>query len=158
MISREELITQLRATPSSLNDAMRTMEIAADFITRHAQGTPDAEIARLTPYVEAFRREEARADKLGQELDDLRAAQRAPDYSAWLIEMPEQFGPLYFQLEHDDDWTSDHNKACHFSRKEDAEKAIEYYGWTQMNAVEHMWPAVTSTQDQPIEKTEGGAS
>ena len=32
----------------------------------------DAEIARLTPYVEAFRREEARADKLGQELDDLR--------------------------------------------------------------------------------------
>jgi len=38
-----------------------------------------AEIARLTPYVEAFRREEARADKLGQELDDLRAAQGAPD-------------------------------------------------------------------------------
>ena len=38
-----------------------------------------AEIARLTPYVEAFRREEARADKLAQELDDLRAAQGAPD-------------------------------------------------------------------------------
>jgi hypothetical protein len=31
-----------------------------------------AEIARLTPYVEAFRREEARADKLGTEIDDLR--------------------------------------------------------------------------------------
>ena len=31
------------------------------------------EVARLTPYVDAFRREERRADKLGQELDDLRA-------------------------------------------------------------------------------------
>lgn len=30
------------------------------------------EIERLLPYVEAFRREETRADKLGQELDDLR--------------------------------------------------------------------------------------
>ena len=29
--------------------------------------------ARLTPYVDAFRREETRADKLGRELDDLRA-------------------------------------------------------------------------------------
>jgi hypothetical protein len=41
MISREELLTQLRATPSSLNDAMLTMEVAADFITRHAQGAPN---------------------------------------------------------------------------------------------------------------------
>lgn len=31
-----------------------------------------AEVSRLTPYVEAFRREEARADKLGTEVDDLR--------------------------------------------------------------------------------------
>ena len=33
----------------------------------------EAEASRLTPYVDAFRREEARADKLGRELDDLRA-------------------------------------------------------------------------------------
>ena len=32
------------------------------------------EIERLRPYVEAFRREEERADKLGRELDDLRAS------------------------------------------------------------------------------------
>lgn len=32
------------------------------------------EIERLRPYVEAFRREETRADKLGQEIDDLRAS------------------------------------------------------------------------------------
>ena len=32
-----------------------------------------ADIEWLTPYVDAFRREEARADKLGRELDDLRA-------------------------------------------------------------------------------------
>lgn len=30
----------------------------------------EAEIERLTPYVEAFRREEARADKYGGELDE----------------------------------------------------------------------------------------
>lgn len=32
-----------------------------------------SEITRLRPYVDAFRREETRADKLGQEIDDLRA-------------------------------------------------------------------------------------
>ena len=31
-----------------------------------------AEVARLTPYVEAFRREETRADKLGTEVDEFR--------------------------------------------------------------------------------------
>lgn len=38
------------------------------------------EIERLTPYVEAFRREEARADKLAGEVDDLRSElERAKD-------------------------------------------------------------------------------
>lgn len=71
-----------------------------------------------------------------------------PDYSAWLIEMPERFGPLYFHFEHDDDWTKDHDKACHFSRKEDAEKVIEHYGWTRARPVEHMWPDVPARSPQ----------
>ena len=37
------------------------------------------EIERLRPYVEAFRREETRADKLGQELDDMRGHAQSPD-------------------------------------------------------------------------------
>jgi ElaB/YqjD/DUF883 family membrane-anchored ribosome-binding protein len=39
-----------------------------------AMESKDAEIERLTPYVEAFRREEDRADKAEREIDDLRAA------------------------------------------------------------------------------------
>lgn len=52
MISREELLTQLRAMPSSLNDAMRTMEMAADFITRHAQRLPTPE--QIEPILDDF--------------------------------------------------------------------------------------------------------
>lgn len=90
-------------------------------------------------------------------------AQASPDYSAWLIEMPERFGPLYFHFEHDDDWTKDHDKACHFSRKEDAEKVIEHYGWTRAVAVEHMWPGLGldgKPQDatDPLEPIAGASS
>jgi hypothetical protein len=45
------------------------------------------EIEHLRPYVEAFRREEARADKLGRELDDLRAAAQAPGKSAGMSQL-----------------------------------------------------------------------
>ncbi len=63
------------------------------------------------------------------------------DRTAWLIEINEPIsGILYFQFEHDNDWTLDHEDACQFSRKQDAEKVIEHYGWTRAKAVEHMWP------------------
>lgn len=62
------------------------------------------------------------------------------DYTAWLIEISEGSGPSYFQLEYDNDWTTDHDAALHFSRKQDAEKAIAYYGWTSAKASEHCWP------------------
>ena len=62
------------------------------------------------------------------------------DYMAWLVEMNEPLGPMYFQLETDNDWTRDHDKALHFARKQDADCVIEYYGWTRAKAIEHMWP------------------
>jgi len=65
------------------------------------------------------------------------------DYSAWLIEIAEIDGPTYFQFKLDDDWTKDHNKALHFSRKEDAESVIDFYGWTRAKAVDHLWPQLT---------------
>lgn len=66
------------------------------------------------------------------------------DYTAWLIEINDSATsrPVYFHFEHDDDWTQDHDQACHFSRKQDAEKVIEHYGWTRAKAVEHMWTAL----------------
>lgn len=63
------------------------------------------------------------------------------DYTAWLVEMSERFGPVYFQMVMDDDWTKDHDRALHLSRREDAERIIEHYGWTRAKAVEHSWPA-----------------
>lgn len=70
---------------------------------------------------------------------------KASDYSAWLVEINEPVsGPLYYQLEDDNDWTMDHDKALHFARKEDAERTISYYGWTRAAAVEHMWPEALS--------------
>ena len=65
------------------------------------------------------------------------------DYTAWLIELNERFGPMYFRLHDDDDWTKDHNEALHLSRREDAESVISFYGWTNAKAVEHMWPEQT---------------
>lgn len=41
-MKREELLMQLRAMPSSLNDACRTMEAAAEYIYR-SKGAPDWE-------------------------------------------------------------------------------------------------------------------
>ena len=61
---------------SHVEQARNSIKKLAELLSAPAQRAPDAEIVRLTPYVEAFRREEARADKLGRELDDLRAAQR----------------------------------------------------------------------------------
>lgn len=67
------------------------------------------------------------------------------DYTAWLIEINEPVsGPLYFQFQHDNDWTLDHDQACHFSRKLDAQNVIDHFGWTCANAVEHMWTQLTA--------------
>ena len=71
------------------------------------------------------------------------------DYSAWLVEINEPIsGPLYYQLDDDNDWTIDHNEALHFARKQDAECVISYYGWTRATAVEHMWPALAPNEDK----------
>jgi len=63
------------------------------------------------------------------------------DASAWLIEVSEPEGPEYFQLVDDDNWSSDHDTALHFARKQDAEKYIADVGWTRARAIEHIWPA-----------------
>lgn len=67
------------------------------------------------------------------------------DYTAWLIEISEASGTTYFQMSDDDDWTTDHDKALHLSRKQDAESIIAYYGWTRAVASEHCWP-------EPVER------
>lgn len=64
------------------------------------------------------------------------------DYTAWLIETDDDEGPIYFQLVDDDNWSSDHNTALQFARKQDAEKYIADIGWTCARAVEHMWPNI----------------
>lgn len=62
------------------------------------------------------------------------------DYTAWLIEINESSGPVYFQFVTDDDWTADHDEAAHFSREQDAKRVIEHYGWTEAKPSEHCWP------------------
>lgn len=77
------------------------------------------------------------------------------DYAAWLVEINEPVsGPLYYRLKDDNDWTIDQDAALHFARKEDAQKIIDYYGWTRANPVEHMWcekrpPPSSASQDSP---------
>ena len=71
---RAFLLAQLRATPSSLNDAMRTMEIAADFIGGVAQRVPepDPQIALESERAEGWKR-------LAYNMADAAVAQRALD-------------------------------------------------------------------------------
>jgi hypothetical protein len=69
------------------------------------------------------------------------------DYSAWLIEINQRSGLVYFHFEDDDDWTKDHDKAAHFARKQDAQSVIDHYGWTEAKPVEHMWPAPHSQEE-----------
>lgn len=63
------------------------------------------------------------------------------DETAWLIEIPgsDVVGPMYHQLEYDDEWTPDANKALRFARRQDAQAYIDYTGWTVPKPVEHMW-------------------
>lgn len=69
------------------------------------------------------------------------AVSHAGDYFAWLIEIQEAAGPTYFQMVDDDDWTKSHDLALHFCRERDAQRVIEFFGWTRARAVEHCWPA-----------------
>lgn len=63
-----------------------------------------------------------------------------PSEVAWLIELAGNHGaPNYFQLEHDNDWTSDANRALRFARRQDAQAYIYHIGWTEPKPVEHMW-------------------
>lgn len=73
------------------------------------------------------------------------------DETAWLIEMGDP--PVYHQLEYDDDWTPDVNKALRFAREQDAKQYVEHIGWTFPNVrvVEHMWPARDSEEDEIYE-------
>lgn len=74
-------------------------------------------------------------------------AEMPDDYAeAWLIELkspPPMQGPTYWGLDDDEaegvGWTRDHLRAQRFSRKEDAEMMIEYFGWTEATAVQHAW-------------------
>ncbi|WP_197689302.1 hypothetical protein [Bradyrhizobium erythrophlei] len=54
---------------SRADDVMGCPELGAMLRAEEAE----TEVKRLTPYVDAFRREEDRADKLGRDLDDLRS-------------------------------------------------------------------------------------
>lgn len=64
-----------------------------------------------------------------------------PIETAWLVEAKSSVfrAPHYFQLEYDNDWTPDANKALRFSRRQDAETMIEHHGWTDAFASEHIW-------------------
>lgn len=60
--------------------------------------------------------------------------------TAWLIEIAGNHGvPNYYQLEYDNDWTPDANKALRFARRQDAQAYINHIGWTEPKPVEHMW-------------------
>lgn len=62
---------------------------------------------------------------------------------AWLVELKPSVvkTPTYWGFDADGemDWTSDNMAALRFAREEDAKRVIKYYGWTEANAVEHMW-------------------
>ncbi|SEE52758.1 hypothetical protein [Bradyrhizobium lablabi] len=77
-----EKVLRFHANPGRLFDAANDTVI----VTRTLLNNAANEIQHLRPYVEAFRREEKRADKLGAELDDLRdgpsVAQAVPDCGA----------------------------------------------------------------------------
>lgn len=64
---------------------------------------------------------------------------RAPDETAWLIELtgtqhgiPEYYGQTPDGL----DWTKSHLAAVRFARREDAEAVIGNFGWTEARAIE----------------------
>ena len=76
--------------------------------------------------------------------DRILATVTVADEVGWLIELADKQGvPSYHQLEYDDDWTSDANKALRFARREDAQAYIDHIGWTEPKPVEHMWPAAS---------------
>lgn len=67
-----DIVERLRVWPAAYGeDAMSSTYVGS--VMKQAAD----EIERLRPYVEAFRREETRADKLGTEVDELR--ERVPD-------------------------------------------------------------------------------
>lgn len=72
----------------------------------------------------------------------------APDdvETAWLIEFSQSVSktPLYWGYAPNNEdgplgMTHDHLEALRFARKWDAERVIEYHGWTDAGAVEHQW-------------------
>ena len=63
--------------------------------------------------------------------------------SGWLIENSQYGeGPHWWtgHMFDDDDWTKDSLQAVRFSRKEDAQKIIDYIGWNYgITATAHQW-------------------
>jgi Lar family restriction alleviation protein len=76
--------------------------------------------------------------------------ERETDEKGWLAELRsgvlDQGGPSWWeinpQIEDGGWWTKDASKALRFARKIDAENFIADIGWTDVSAVEHMWPDV----------------
>ena len=63
--------------------------------------------------------------------------------TGWLIELKPSVvtRPTYWgaYIDGDLEWSMDHNLAIRFTRQKDAEKVIQYYGWTEAHAIEHQW-------------------
>lgn len=64
--------------------------------------------------------------------------------TGWLIEHWNSNGGIYlsewFDIKLEDAlWTKESNQALRFSRKEDAEAVINYFGWTEAMPTEHQW-------------------
>jgi len=70
---------------------------------------------------------------------------QAKDEIAWLVEIKNPIAPTWLARTLTDEglleWTTDHQKAIRFCRKEDAEAYISEAGWLDAFASEHMWMA-----------------
>lgn len=64
--------------------------------------------------------------------------------TAWLVEFFGQGRPTYWgRVDNEDDgvlgMTREHSAAVRFCRREDAQAFIDHIGWTEAQAIEHMW-------------------
>ena len=78
------------------------------------------------------------SEALRRDLAEIMANQPVEE-TGWLIELKPSVSrrPQWFHLE--EQWVTDASKAIRFARKQDAEAFIEYSGWTEAFASEHMW-------------------
>ena len=136
----------------------RSIEDACEIIERIQQNA-------LASQTEAERAERMRLyDLVNTQSEKLRVMREPPDESGWLIEIkksgwlieikksargqPVWWTGQFFsncgddgleEKDCEDLFTTDSNKAIRFSRREDAQKAIDVSGWTEAVATEHIW-------------------